>query len=75
MNVRRCSGRDNFNLHDLILAFCNLESLRMIACHLHLNCTQLLNSHNMDFSFQDRNKGLGYSTESQIWTEASSKQD
>jgi len=27
-------------------AFCNhLESSRMIASHLHLNCTQLLNCH------------------------------
>jgi len=32
-------------LHDLKLAFCNQESSRIIACHLHLNCTQLLNCH------------------------------
>ena len=44
-NVRRTSGRDNFNLHDLKLAFCKLESSRLIACRLHLNCTQLLNCH------------------------------
>jgi len=37
------SGRDNFKLHDLKLALCNLASSRIIACHLHLNCTQLLN--------------------------------
>ena len=31
----------DFKLHDLKLAFCILESSRIIACHLHLNCTQL----------------------------------
>jgi len=39
------SGRDNFKLHDLKPALCNLESSRIISCHLHLSCTQLLNSH------------------------------
>jgi len=34
----RTSRRDNFKLHDLKLAFCNLQSSRIIACHLHLNC-------------------------------------
>ena len=75
MNVRRSSGRGNFKLHDLILTFCNLESY-IIACHLHLNCTQLLNRHTyiLVFHSQDRNKGLGHATESQNWTEkASSK--
>jgi len=33
----RTSGCDNFKLYDLILAFCNLEYSRIIACHLHLN--------------------------------------
>jgi len=41
----RISERDNCKLHNLKLAFCNLESSRLIACHLHLNCTQLLNCH------------------------------
>jgi len=41
----RTSGRDNFKLHDMKLAFCNVECSRSIACHLHLNCTQLLNCH------------------------------
>jgi len=36
------SGRDNFKLHDLKLAFCNLESSCTITYHLHLNCTQLV---------------------------------
>jgi len=44
-NGRRTSGRDNFKLHDLKLAFCNQESSRIIAWHLPLNCTQLLNCH------------------------------
>ena len=45
MNVKRSSGRDNFKLHhDLKLVFCNLESLRLNACHQHLNCAQLLNT-------------------------------
>jgi len=65
-----CKAIANFGLHDLILAFWNLESLRTIACHLHLNCTHLLNSHTyfLVFSSQDPKKGLGYPTESQIWT-------
>jgi len=37
------SVRDNFKFHDLKPAFYNPESSRMIASHLHLNCTQLLN--------------------------------
>jgi len=41
----RTSVCDNFKLHDLKLAFCNLESSRIIASHLHLNYTQLLNCH------------------------------
>jgi len=41
----RTSVCDNFKLHDLKPAFCNLESSRIIASHLHLNCTQLLNCH------------------------------
>jgi len=32
-------------LRHLKLAFCNLESSRITACYLHLNCTQLLNCH------------------------------
>jgi len=43
--VGRTSGRDNFKLNDVKLAFCNLESSRIIACHSHLNWTQLLNCH------------------------------
>jgi len=38
-------------LHDLKPAFCNLESSRIIASQLHLNCTQLLNLSHVDFSF------------------------
>jgi len=41
----RTSGLDKFKLHSLKLAFCNLDSSRLIACHRHLNCTQLLNCH------------------------------
>jgi len=41
----RTSGRDNFKMQDLKLAFCNLEYSRIIACHPHLNCTQLLKGH------------------------------
>jgi len=44
-NVRKTSGRDNFKLHNFNLAFCNLESSRIIAYHPHLNCTQLVNCH------------------------------
>jgi len=44
-NVRWTSGRDNCKWHDLKLAFCHRESSRLIACHLHLKCTQLLNCH------------------------------
>jgi len=43
-NVRP-SEHDNFKLHDLKPAFCNLESSRIIACRLHLNCAQLLDCH------------------------------
>ena len=42
-NVRKAPGRDSFEWHDLKPAFCNLEFSRLIACHLHLCCTQLLN--------------------------------
>jgi len=59
MNVRRSSGRGNFKQHDVILTFCNLESC-IIACHLHLSCTQLLNLYIyiLVFDSQDRNKAL-----------------
>jgi len=52
---------DNFKLHDLKPAFCNLEYSRTIACHL---------SH-IDFSVSQPGpyKGFGHRTESQIWTE------
>ena len=42
-NVRRTSGRDNFKLHGLILAFRSLEYSRTISYYLHMNCKQLLN--------------------------------
>jgi len=63
MNVRRSSGRDNFELHDLIRVFSNLES--------ELYTVQLLNSQSylLVFHSQDRNKGLGHPKESQILTE------
>jgi len=39
----RTSVCDNFKLDELTTAFCNhLESSRIIASHLHTNCTQLL---------------------------------
>jgi len=41
----RTSVRDNFKLHNFKPEFCNLESSRIIAGHLHPNCTQLLNCH------------------------------
>jgi len=42
----RTSACDNFKLDDLKTACCNhLESSRIIATHLHLNCSQLLNCH------------------------------
>jgi len=43
--IRRMSRLQDaiiFKLHDLKLAFCNLEFSRLITCHLHQNCTQLL---------------------------------
>ena len=43
--LRMSSGPDNFKLHDLTLAFFNLECPRIIDCHQHLNCKQILNSH------------------------------
>jgi len=60
MNIRRSSGLDNFKLHDLILAIYILESPCKITYHLHLNCTQLLNSHTYIFVFdsKDHNKSL-----------------
>jgi len=60
MNLRMSSGLDNFKLHDLLLAFCNLESPRKIACHLHLNSEQILNSHTYIFVFdsEEQNKTL-----------------
>ena len=79
MNVRRSSVRDNFKLHDAILAICNLKSPRIIACRLRLNCTKpifLTHTEILVFNSKDRNKGLGHRTKSLIWTEkASSKQD
>jgi len=42
MNVRRSSGRDNFKLHDAMLAFCHFKFHRIIACHLYLNCVKPL---------------------------------
>ena len=78
MNVRRCLGSDNCKLPDVILAFCNLESPRIIACHTDLNRKQLLNSYTYNFIFdsEDHNKSLAHLTESQIWTEkARTKQD
>jgi len=43
--IRRMSSFQDaiIKLHDWKLAFCNLESSRIIACHLHLNFTQFLN--------------------------------
>ena len=41
----RTSGGDHFTLHNSKLAFCNLESSRIIAYQPHLNCTQLQNCH------------------------------
>jgi len=41
----RSSERDHFKVHDLKLAFCNLQSSRIVVCHLHLCCTQLLSCH------------------------------
>jgi len=52
---------DNFKLHDLKPAFCNLEYSRIIACHLS----------QIHFSFSQLGpcKGFGHRTESQISTE------
>jgi len=65
-NVRRTSGRDTFKLHELKLAFCNLEYSRIFACHLLLNCAQLQIVAHSSFSQSGPYKGLGHRTESQI---------
>jgi len=59
-NVRMTSGRNNFKLHDLKLAFCSLEYFCIIVCQLHLNCKQLLKFHAwiLVFHSQDRIKAL-----------------
>jgi len=44
-NQRMSGLQDAIILSWLKLAFCNLESSRIISCHLHLNCTQLLHCH------------------------------
>jgi len=47
---------DNFKLHSLKPAFCNLESSRLVASHQHLNCTQLLNGHTLILVFHSQKR-------------------
>jgi len=45
MSGLKDTRHDNFKLHNVKLAFWKLESSRIVAWHLHLNCTQLRNCH------------------------------